>query len=197
MRHKYLPFIFAIAALFPADAMAQACFGIPMKGQTAAYAALGLPDGATVFQVGGAMALDNPFVVGAEFSHTSADFGGSSNTIAVKGAYKLELDESSPVSVCPLGSAGFTFYDGGNNFSLGLGAGVSTELPLADDAYTLYPYATPMIVHNRFDGFNDTSFGLGIGANFGFSQYFVGGEFNKTFGDFGGSIFRIQAGLNF
>jgi hypothetical protein len=188
----------ALLGFTASEANAQACFGVPtVKSNTAAYAAIGFPDFATDFHVGGAMKFDGPFAAGASFTHRSYDHGlGSSNSLGVTGAYNLELDESSPVSICPLGNVGFHFSDGSNVFSLGAGAGVSTELPISDGEYSLYPYAVPQIVHTNGDGFSDTRFNLGLGANFGFSKYYVGAQFAKAFG-LPGSDFRIQAGLNF
>ena len=190
--------VLALLGFSAQEALAQACFGVPtVKSNTAAYAAIGFPDFATDFHIGGAMKFDGPFAMGGHFTHRSYDLGlGSMNSLGVTGAYNLELDESSPVSVCPLGNVGFHFADGANSFSFGAGAGISGDVPISDGEYALYPYAVPTIVHARRDGSSDTRFNLGIGANFGFSKYYVGAQFAKAFG-LPGSDFRIQAGLNF
>jgi hypothetical protein len=173
-----------------------------IKSNKAAYAAIGFPEFATHFQVGGAIALDGPFAFGGEFTHTSIDHGmGSINAFDLTGAYKLELDESSPFSVCPLANVGFRSMDGGNTFSIGAGAGIGTELPISDGAYSLHPYAAPKIMHYRSDGSSLTKFAFSLGANFSFDNYFVGAEFAKVSGTlsdaFFGGGFRLQAGLNF
>jgi hypothetical protein len=198
MRKSLLALAIAALASFTAtEAMAQTCFGVPVaQGQKAAYAAVGFPTLATSFHVGGAMALQGPLVVGAELHHTSFDLGaGSSNGFEVTGAYQVKLEGSSPVSVCPLGKVGFDFSDGDNLFTLGAGAGISTDVKLSNPEYVIYPYVTPMIVHMRADGASDTRFAFAFGGNFAFNKYYIGAQFYKAVG--AGDAFRIQAGLNF
>jgi hypothetical protein len=196
MRSKLLPFAIVLTALLPTYAEAQTCLGVPLPDRTGAYAALGLPQNATSLHIGGIRALSDPYVVSAELRYTSFASGlGRTGAIGVTGVYQLEFDATIPLSVCPLAHLGYGFFDGPGGMDIGVGSGIGVALPLSNEDFTLYPYAVPTITNAHRTGLDDIGFMLRLGANLGFSRYYIGGQFSKIFG--AGSSFRLQAGLSY
>ncbi len=138
-----------------ADALAQACLGVPAgAGQYAVSAGVDFTDGATGYGLGGHANLTGPFSVGAGYTRVSYDNGDEgTNTFSGKAAYELP---GSGISACPTVGLSYnrvptTFgpNDGSvTTITVPVGFSVGNRLP-AGPALSFTPFAMPHLLYVR------------------------------------------------
>lgn len=195
----------AMLVLSPLALSAQACLGVPTGTNTAIIGGLSFPSNATGFTASGVMGAGESLYADASVGVIAPDIEGAENIthFGVGAAYEMpNLLETA--SVCPSASIGYQTVGGMNAFSIPLGVGIGTTMPMAEDgSTTLTPYVTPAFVWSRvtMDGVDgsasDTYFALNGGATIGFGQILAGAFLSKAFQDGADAVFGLQAGFAF
>lgn len=207
MRTKTALVIAALVVAPGADALAQACIGVPVgSGGFAVAGHVGFPEDATSVGVTGTANLTGPLSVQAGYERTTFDetdgieIEDAFNTL--HGGVAFELPVPMPtLSVCPIAGIGYTTFSteietfelGVDALSVPVGVGVGTTIPAGVAALTLY--AIPQLIYTRaefeFSGFGETEsetddstdFATEAGVLLGVGRFWGGLTASKIFAD--------------
>jgi hypothetical protein len=196
----------AFALVFPAQGDAQVCAGYSaMPGAFSAGANLSSPPGGTAFGLEASANYSGPLASFASFNLVRPEGEGARESILGAGlAY--EVTEFVPViptwlSVCPSAAVSISSIEGTTNFTVPLGVGFGTTLPLVA-GIDLMPFVMPQFVITRVAiddiAVRDHNFGIGFGALAGIGNVYAGVTAGKQFVDAAEDIdIALRAGLRF
>lgn len=200
----------AIAAFIiaPTSLRAQACVGShAAHGQGQFGVGVGFTDGATAYGLSGGGFTQGPMFVSGGFTRIDFDNSdvGANQVDATLGA---ELSTSSPLSLCPAATFGYTWYDGIpdgadlNGIVLGAGLGIGQTF---GDELLFTPYGSAAVAYSRATGsyggvsqtdsetYGQFSAGFSVGSN----QVFAGPSISISTLDNSDPIFGINAAIVF
>jgi len=195
-----------LAFALPAESAAQVCAGYAaMPGSFSAGAHVSTPAGGTALGLEASANYASPLGSFANFSLVRPDGDGARESIFGAGL-SYEVTQFVPVipawlSVCPVAAVSISSIDGTTNFSVPLGVGFGTTIPLAA-GLDLMPFAVPQFVLTRLSVENvtvrDHNFGIGFGALAGMNNLYAGVTAGKQFVEGADDIdVSLRAGLRF
>ncbi len=197
---------FALAALNPPDAEAQACLGIPQGSAGGIAFSLGFPDAALRYGLEGASAnQDTGLLLSGEFALQEPDKETSADTTSTKSVggwlgWEIEpLNEQ--VSLCPRGGLTYEWDDVGNELTIPFGVAVGRTLDLTwDGSASVTPFAMPQFLWTRetSDGSGEVMreivFAVTGGLTLNFGVLVIGGRVGKIFKEGNDPVFSAFVG---
>jgi hypothetical protein len=201
---KILPAAAFLAFSLPSVAEAQVCAGYPaMPGSFSAGANVAMPTGGTSLGVEGSYNYNSPFSSFARFNLVRPEGGGDNQSIIGAGV-AYEVTDFVPIipawlDVCPVAAVSLSSIDGTTQFTVPLGVGFGTTLPLVAGTVDVMPFVVPQFVVTRasVEGvtLSDHNFGIGFGAMARFASLYAGVTANKDFVDASDVDLAFRAGV--